>query len=92
MKEVTDKLAANSAPISEKDQVMTLLGSLLCSYSTLLTALEDRHPIESCSTGPHPRGTKATDTVTIIKYLNICMEVNQLQHCLEDREKQKLTK
>ena len=39
MKEITDKLGA---PISEEDQVVTLLGSLSQSYSTLVTALEAR--------------------------------------------------
>ena len=42
MKELTDKLAAIGAPISEEDQVVTLLGSLPKSYSTLVTALEAR--------------------------------------------------
>ena len=42
MKEITDKLAAIGAPISEEDQVVTLLGSLPPSYSTLVTALEAR--------------------------------------------------
>ena len=40
MKELTDRLAAIKAPISEEDQVVTLLGSLPDSYSTLVTALE----------------------------------------------------
>jgi len=40
MKELTDKLAAIGAPISEEDQVVTLLGSLPPSYATLVTALE----------------------------------------------------
>jgi hypothetical protein len=40
MKEITDKLAAIKAPISEEDQVVTLLGSLPDSYSTVVTALE----------------------------------------------------
>ena len=42
MKELTDKLAAISAPIFEEDQVVTLLGSLPRNYSTLVTALEAR--------------------------------------------------
>ena len=42
MKELTDQLAAISAPISEEDQVVTLLGSLPTSYSTLVMALESR--------------------------------------------------
>jgi hypothetical protein len=42
MKELTDKLAAVGAPISEEDQVVTLLGSLPRGYSTLVTALEAR--------------------------------------------------
>ena len=42
MKELTDKLAAIGAPISEEDQVVTLLGSLPSDYSTLVTALEAR--------------------------------------------------
>jgi len=42
MKEITDKLAAISAPISQEDQVVTLLGSLPSRYSTLVTALESR--------------------------------------------------
>ena len=40
MKEITDRLASIGAPISEEDQVVTLLGSLPQSYSTLVTALE----------------------------------------------------
>ena len=42
MKEITDKLAAIGAPISEEDQVVTLFGSLPSSYSILVTALEAR--------------------------------------------------
>ena len=42
MKELTDKLAAVGSPISEEDQVVTLLGSLPSSYSALVTALEAR--------------------------------------------------
>ena len=42
MKEITDRLASIGAPISEEDQVVTLLGSLPPSYSTLVTALEAR--------------------------------------------------
>jgi hypothetical protein len=42
MKEITDKLAAIGSPISEEDQVVTLLGSLPSKYSTLVTALEAR--------------------------------------------------
>ena len=42
MKELTDKLAAVGAPITEEDQVVTVLGSLHKKYSTLVTALEAR--------------------------------------------------
>ena len=42
MKELADKLAAVGAPITEEDQVVTLLGSLPKKYSTLVTALEAR--------------------------------------------------
>lgn len=42
MKELTDKLAAVGAPISEEDQVVTLLGSLPSMYNALVTALEAR--------------------------------------------------
>lgn len=42
MKELTDKFASIGALISEEDQVVTLLGSLSPSYSTLLIALEAR--------------------------------------------------
>ena len=40
MKEITDKLASIGSPITEENQVVTLLGSLPHSYSTLVTALE----------------------------------------------------
>lgn len=40
MKQITDRLAAIKAPISEEDQVVTLLGSLPDSYSSLVTVLE----------------------------------------------------
>ena len=42
MKELADKLAAIGTPISEEDQVVTLLGSLPPNYATLVTALEAR--------------------------------------------------
>lgn len=42
MKDITDKLAAIGAPISEEDQVVTLLGSFLRSFATLITAIEAR--------------------------------------------------
>ena len=42
MKELTDQLATIGAPIAKEDQVVTLLGSLPKSYSTLFTALEAR--------------------------------------------------
>ena len=45
MKELTDKLAATNAPITEEDQVVTLSGSLPPSYSTLVTALEARDAV-----------------------------------------------
>ena len=47
MKELTDKLAAIGAPISEEDKVVTLLGSLPKSYSrsALVTALEARERV-----------------------------------------------
>ena len=42
MKELTDKIAAVGTAIEEEDQVVTLLGSLPPSYSTIVTALEAR--------------------------------------------------
>lgn len=42
MKILTDRLAAIGAPISNEDQVVTLLGSVPESYSGLVTALEVR--------------------------------------------------
>ena len=45
MKELTDRLAALNAPVTEEDQVVTLLGSLPSSYSNLVTALEARDVI-----------------------------------------------
>ena len=42
MKDITDKLAAIGAPISEDDQVVTLLGNLPRSFATLVTAIETR--------------------------------------------------
>ena len=42
MKELTDQLSSIGAPISEEDQVITLLGSLPPSFSTVVTALEAR--------------------------------------------------
>lgn len=40
MKELTDQLSALGAPITEEDQVVTLLGSLPDSFCTLVTTLE----------------------------------------------------
>jgi hypothetical protein len=42
MKGLTEKLAAIESPISEEDQVVTLLGSLPDSYQNIVTALEAR--------------------------------------------------
>jgi hypothetical protein len=42
MKEITDSLSALGVTIDEEDQMITLLGSLPESYSTLVTALEAR--------------------------------------------------
>ena len=42
MKELTNKLSSIGAPISEEDQVVTLLGSLPSSFSGVVTALEAR--------------------------------------------------
>lgn len=42
MKELTDKLSSIGAPISEEDCVVTLLGSLPSSFSSVVTALEAR--------------------------------------------------
>ena len=40
MKLLADRLASIGAPVSEEDQVVTLLGSLPASFSTVVTALE----------------------------------------------------
>ena len=45
MKELTDRLAAINAPIAKEDQVVTLLGSLPPSYSTLVAALKARDAV-----------------------------------------------
>ena len=42
IKELSDQLSAIDAPITEEDQVVTLLGSLPKSFSTLATAFEAR--------------------------------------------------
>ena len=42
MKDITDKVSATGAPISEEDQVVTLLGSLPRSFATLVTPIEAR--------------------------------------------------
>ncbi len=42
MKVLADKLASIGAPISDEDQVVTLLGSLPSSFTTVVTALEAR--------------------------------------------------
>ena len=45
MKELTDRLATINAPIAEEDQIVTFLGSLPATYSTLVTALEARDTV-----------------------------------------------
>ena len=42
MKILADKLALIGSPVSEEDQVVTLLGSLPTSFTTIITALEAR--------------------------------------------------
>ena len=54
MNALTDRLAAIGAPIAEEDHVVTLLGSLPKSYSTLVTVLESRGDdinTQLCTTG-----------------------------------------
>ena len=40
MKDITEKLVAIGAPISQEDELVTLLGSLLRGLATLITAIE----------------------------------------------------
>ena len=40
MKDLVERLAAIDSPISEEDQIVTLLGSLPRSYENLVTAME----------------------------------------------------
>ena len=42
MKVLADKLASIGAPVSDEDQVVTLLGSLPSSFAIVVTALESR--------------------------------------------------
>ena len=42
MKMLADKLALIGSPVSEEDQVVTLLGCLPASFATIVTALEAR--------------------------------------------------
>ncbi len=42
MKELTDKLSSIGSPISEEDQVVTLLGSLPSPFDSVVIALEAR--------------------------------------------------
>ena len=62
MKEITDRLAAIGAPISEVDQAVTLLGSLPPSYSNLVTALESHRQCkaELCPTSTNSQRKEAT--------------------------------
>lgn len=45
MKELTDKLAALGASINEEDQIITLLGSMPKSYSTIVNVLENKESL-----------------------------------------------
>ena len=45
MMELTDRLAVMGAPITEEDQVVTLLGNLPKSYSTFVPAQEARENV-----------------------------------------------
>ena len=62
MKELTDRLATLNAPVSEEDQVVTLLGSLPPSYSNLYSnsfrGSRCCHS-ELCSTVADKRGAEA---------------------------------
>ena len=42
MKVLADKLASIGAPVSDEEQVVTLLGSPPSSFATVVTALESR--------------------------------------------------
>ena len=78
MKEITDKLAAIGASISEEDQVVTSLGSLRHSYATVVTALETR--VDNVQLTHVQQALiheeQKLQTVTIIEYLIVWESAN----------------
>ena len=78
IKEITDKLAAIGAPISEQDQVVTLLGSLPHSYANVVTALEARVDNIQLSHVQQAliHAEQKLQTVTIIEYLIVWKSAN----------------
>ena len=80
MKEITDKLAAIGSPINEEDQVVTLLGSLPQSYSTIVAALEARADDITLNFMQQA----LTHAETKIKRISVIMQLSPIspQHCL----------
>ena len=78
IKEITDKLAAIGAPISEQDQVVTLLSSLPHSYANVVTALEARVDNIQLSHVQQAlfHAEQNLQTVTIIEYLIVWKSAN----------------
>ena len=80
MKVITDKLAAIGAPPppSEENQVVTLLGSLLCSYAILVTVLEAKVDDVQLSHVQQAliHEEQKLDTITIIECLIVWKSTN----------------
>ena len=72
MKHLTNRLAAIGAPISEEDQVVTLLGSLLRNFASLVTAMQATTSSKTVQTLPRKKQHRSVRYNTDLPPIQSC--------------------
>ena len=72
MKRLTNRLAAIGAPISEEDQVVTLLGSLLRNFASLVTAMQATTSSKTVQTLPRKKQPRSVRYNTDLPPIQNC--------------------
>ena len=72
MKHLTDRLAAIGAPISKEDTVVSLLGSLLRNFASLVTALEATTSSKTVETLPGKKQPRSVRYNTDLPPIQSC--------------------
>ena len=72
MKTLTDRLAAIGAPISKEDTIVSLLGSLLRNFASLVTALEATTSSKTVETLPRKKQPRSVRYNTDLPPIQSC--------------------